>query len=147
MSNPLAATYEWFRKAVPNPTEKNLTVQCGVHFEEVAELVREISTDDPVLNAYLRNAHDSLESLGNYLKKLSTNIKFENRVATLDAINDQMVTGTGIAYMLKMDPVNGLAEVNRSNWSKFVNGQPQFNDDGKIVKGDAYTPPNLDSFV
>lgn len=145
--NVLAATFEWFSRAVPKPTEKNLAVQCGVHFEEVAELVCEIQTSDPVLLMFVRDAHESLESLANYLKKADTNLTFSDRVATLDAICDGLVTGTGIGYMLKMDPVGGLAEVNRSNWSKFVGGLPQFNDHGKIMKGEDYTKPNLDPFV
>ena len=30
---------QFFRKAVPNPTSKNLHVQVGVHFEEVTEML------------------------------------------------------------------------------------------------------------
>jgi len=32
-------------------------------------------------------------------------------------------------------------------WSKFIDGHPVFDANGKIAKGKDYTPPNLDSFV
>lgn len=145
--NVLAATYEWFSRAVPKPTEKNLAVQCGVHFEEVAEMVNEIQTSDPILLGFVRDAHHALELLGNHLKKVNTDISFKDRTATLDAICDQLVTATGVGYMLGMDPVGGLAEVNRSNWSKFIHGLPQFDANGKIMKAGDYSPPNLEPFV
>ena len=147
MTNVLAVTYEWFMRAVPKPTEKNLAVQCGVHFEEVAEMLDEIQTNDPMLLAYVHDTHRALTSLANYLKKEDTNLTFKNRTATLDALCDQLVTATGVGRMLDMDPVGGLAEVNRSNWSKFINGLPQFDANGKIMKAGDYSPPNLEPFV
>ena len=145
--NVLAATYEWFARAVPKPTEKNLAVQCGVHFEEVAEMLDEIRTNDHMLLAYVQDAHRALTKLSNHLKKEDTNLTFTNRTATLDSICDQLVTGAGVGWMLGMDPVGGLAEVNRSNWSKFINGLPQFDANGKIMKAGDYSPPNLEPFV
>lgn len=145
--NPLAETHEWFVRAIPKPTMRNLAVQCGVHFEEVAEFASEIQTNDPELLRRTKAAYDALEELGNYLKKDAQNITFTDREATLDAICDQFVTATGVAWMLGMDPVGGLAEVNRSNWSKFINGMPQFDVNGKILKAGEYTPPNLYPFV
>lgn len=38
-------------------------------------------------------------------------------------------------------------EVDRSNWSKFVDGKPVFNEQGKIAKPESYSPPNLVEFV
>ena len=40
-----------------------------------------------------------------------------------------------------------LAEVNRSNWSKFVDGAPVFDANGKIAKPATYSKPNLEQFV
>lgn len=45
--------------------------------------------------------------------------------------------------MLGMDIQGSLTEVNRSNWSKSGNGQPVFDDNGKIKKGKDYYPPDL----
>lgn len=40
-----------------------------------------------------------------------------------------------------------LAEVNRSNWTKFVNGKPVINEQGKITKGSHYRKSNLIDFI
>lgn len=45
------------------------------------------------------------------------------------------------------DIVGALQEVNRSNWSKFENGEPIFDENGKIKKGPNYRPPDLSKFV
>ena len=145
--NVLAETHEWFVRAVPKPEVKNLTVQCGVHVEEVVEFLQEMQTSDEALLFYIVQARKAMTNLGNYLKKEAYNLTFSDREATLDAICDQLVTATGVARMLDMDPVAGLAEVNRSNWSKFVNGEPQFTEHGKIMKGPDYSEPNLSPFV
>lgn len=34
-----------------------------------------------------------------------------------------------------------------TNWSKFVDGKPVFDEKGKLKKGDIYTPPDLGKFV
>lgn len=145
--NPLAETHEWFVRAVPKPTDKNLAVQTGVHFEEVCEFLSELHTSDEILLDLVVEAKAALTGLADYLKKQDTNLSFPNRVATLDSLCDQLVTGTGVGWMLQMDCVGGLAEVNRSNWSKFVNGLPQFDINGKIMKAGDYTKPNLQPFV
>lgn len=36
------------------------------------------------------------------------------------------------------------AEVLRSNWSKLTNGEAQFRDDGKLLKGPNYSPADID---
>ena len=69
------------------------------------------------------------------------------RVELLDALCDQVVTAVGVAYMMGMDIEGALAEVNRSNWSKFEGGVPVFNEQGKIAKGVEYTPPELSDYI
>ena len=70
-----------------------------------------------------------------------------DRVALLDAICDRIVTGIGMAHMLGMDIIGALDEVNRSNFSKFEDGKPVFNEHGKIKKGRDYKAPELEKFV
>lgn len=54
--------------------------------------------------------------------------------------------GTGLAYGLPLDDV--FAEVHRSNMSKLgPDGRPIYRDDGKVLKGPDYTPPQLDDIV
>ena len=71
----------------------------------------------------------------------------DSRRELLDALCDQIVTAVGVAYMLGMDIQGALNEVNRSNWSKFVDGKAVFNEQGKIAKSENYTPPQLVEFV
>ena len=49
--------------------------------------------------------------------------------------------------MFGFDMQKALAEVVRSNFSKFENGKPVFDDNGKIKKGANYTPPQLQEFI
>ena len=65
----------------------------------------------------------------------------------LDALADGIVTATGMAHMAGMDIVGALGEVNRSNWSKFEDGKPVFNENGKIAKGKDYSKPELKPYL
>lgn len=65
----------------------------------------------------------------------------------LDALCDQIVTAIGVGYMAGFDMAGALREVIRSNASKFENGKPLFDENGKIRKGKDYTPPELAQFV
>ena len=49
--------------------------------------------------------------------------------------------------MLGIDFEACLAEVNRSNYTKFENGKPVYGEYGKLAKGKDYTPPNLEEIV
>lgn len=146
----LAMTHLWFAKAVPEPADLNIHTQIGVHFEEVAEMVAAITPMTASAKTVLDHAHTALEDLANLLKGSTDKIMIHpgDRVEFLDAICDQLVTATGSAHMLGMDPVGGLAEVNRSNFSKFDDqGEPIFNENRKIMKSQNYSEPDLTDFV
>jgi len=145
----LGVTLKWFQLAVPSPTSKNRGVQIGVHFEEVAEMLDTVSGIDTEADFLLTQAHAAMERLAAHMKTNphSYLILKENRKDFLDAVLDQIVTATGSAHMLGMDLIGGMGEVNRSNYSKFVDGKPIFNEQGKIVKGPDYFKPNLTRFV
>lgn len=131
----------WFKKAVPNPTDKNRAVQIGVHLEEVGEFHEALCQGDEDLTA-------ALKAESNHFKKyLETKEDQVMNIALLDSLCDQIVTAVGVAYMNGFDIVGALQEVNRSNWSKFNNGEPVFDDNGKIKKGENYSPPDLSKFV
>lgn len=145
----LTQTHQWFELAVPNPTDKNRGVQLGVHFEEVAEMLDTIIGVDSTTAVLIREANEALVRLANHVKANPQSILIQEtyRKEFLDSVADQIVTATGSAYMFGMNPVDGLAEVNRSNYSKFVDGKPIFNEQGKIVKGPDYFKPDLSRFV
>lgn len=126
---------QWFVRAVPSPTKQNESVQIGCHFEEVAEMAEALHMTGADI-AYLHRIADQFKACVYHY-----NIDKKN---LLDALADQLVTATGVAHMVELDIVRAGNEVNRSNWSKFVNGQPVFKPNGKIDKGPSYSKPNLD---
>ena len=147
----LATTVAWFQKAVPSPTLKNFSTQVGVHFEEVGEMIQELSATTSNAKDVLAQADFALKQLADLMKRDETAIILHegDRKMFLDAICDQLVTASGSAYMVGMDVVGGLREVNRSNYSKFdKHGNPIFNENMKIMKDpDNYTPADLTPFV
>jgi hypothetical protein len=142
-------TVNWFKAAVPEPTEKNFQVQLGVHFEEIAEMLNNnIFANCPEADRAL----EAVSELANLLKKADRQIiplpqGNMQRTDLLDALCDQVVTGVGVAHFAKMDVAGGLKEVSRSNWSKFIEDKPVFLPNGKIGKGQYYTPPCLLKYI
>ena len=39
MKTEIEQILDWFKAAVPNPTDENLCVQIGCHYEEIGEIV------------------------------------------------------------------------------------------------------------
>lgn len=149
--NVIDSIFGWFKKAVPEPNHKNIHTQIGVHFEEVAEMLLALSGDDDqtevlLHNAYLAN-HLLAEHLKNNVGALNLDMTIESKVELLDALCDQIVTATGVGYMLGMNLPMALEEVNASNYSKFVNGEPIFNENLKIMKGPNYFIANVKPFI
>lgn len=123
---------DWFDEAVPSPTDANKSVQIGCHFEEVAEMMAAMGINS-----------DQMELIATKYKKRLLDTPEIDRKEVLDALCDQIVTAVGIAHMYGLNITDGIKEVNRSNWSKFVNGKAVFDENGKIKKGPDYTPPDL----
>ena len=136
---------EWFKAAKPNPSAEDVCVQIGCHYEEVSEMSAVLY--DNVKYALADTAIQYQRGYSEYLGAVEK-ISADARVELLDALCDQIVTAVGVAYMMGMDIEGALAEVNRSNWSKFEGGVvPVFNVQGKIVKGVDYTPPELSDYI
>ena len=140
MTNQVKEILEWFKLAVPEPTARTFWVQAGCDAEEYAEQL------DAMGWGYYA---DHVASLADDLKNNPEDFDVQkiDRKELLDALCDKIVTSIGLAHMLGMDIEGALAEVNRSNWSKFENGKPLFNEQGKIKKGAGYTPPQLEQFI
>lgn len=133
----------WFKRAVPQPTADNIAVQAGCHAEELAEMFEQLTSEDLGLEAELRHLEYLLHRAGNRLKNQKPQLTIKDRSKFLDAIADQMVTGTGLALFNGMQPAEALQRVNESNWSKFVDGQPVFKANGKIDKGPFFKEADL----
>lgn len=151
MVDTLANTKLWFEIGRPLPVSKDIHSQLGCHFEEVVEMIDEIEGVHPEAAAALSAARRSLHDLADMLKKNDgiVVIRETKRLKMLDSIVDQLVTVTGVAHVLHMDPVGGLAEANRSNFSKFDDeGKPIYDPvTKKITKGPNYSEPDLTPYI
>jgi predicted HAD superfamily Cof-like phosphohydrolase len=68
----------------------------------------------------------------------------DDLVGIADALADMIyiIHGTALVYGLPLDEV--FSEVHRSNMSKLdENGKPIYREDGKVLKGNSYSPPNI----
>lgn len=127
---------------------KNQQSQIAVHFEEVGEMAAELFSNDPSVEFTIREAERALDRLADKLKNAEPCIEIRSRLNFLDACCDQLVTATLSAKLHGMDPVGGLNEVNRSNFSKLVGGVMQKHPvTAKWLKGPAYTKPDLKPFI
>ena len=137
---------EWFKVAKPNPSTADVCVQIGCHYEEVSEMGAALCDDDVACE--LADTALLYKMNHNWYIGAIEELSADARVELLDALCDQIVTAVGVAYMMGMDIEGALAEVNRSNWSKFKGGfVPVFNEHGKIVKCAEYTPPELSDYI
>ena len=146
----------WFEQAVPTPTQANRSVQLGVHIEEIGEMFGTLFGHEPEVGSPHRGVIELAKAFKEspvrdgevFTEQFTT---FENDVdkaALLDDLCDQIVTAIGVAHMFGLNIGGALAEVNASNWSKFKDGKPLFDANGKIAKNpDSYFKPDLTKFV
>ena len=69
-------------------------------------------------------------------------------VETADALADLIYVIYGMALETGIDLASVLAEVQRSNMSKLgADGKPVYREDGKVLKGPDYFPPNVEAVL
>lgn len=144
----LGRTEEWFRRAVPQPTNKNFHTQLGCHLEEFAEMLEQLDSPYSFIKKAIERTRLQVQQLGNIMKEFDNLLEIRDEVEFLDALQDQIVTAVGTGYMKGYDMSSAHGEVNRSNYSKFdEDGNPIFNEQLKIQKGPGYFKPNLQPFL
>lgn len=81
------------------------------------------------------------------LDELKEALSENDIVEAADALGDLLyvVYGAACCFGLDMEPI--FNEIHRSNMSKLENGKPIYRHDGKVLKGQNYTPPNLEPIV
>lgn len=95
----------------------------------------------PIGRAFMR--HDLLKE---EVDELFAAIMKRDFVEIADAITDclYILYGTAIEYGISDKLVECFAEVHRSNMSKLdADGKPIYREDGKVLKGELYSKPNL----
>ena len=134
----------WINEAKPTPTDRDVQVQLGVHFEEVTEHLETLKGLDETSQVALTEAMATLRYVASGLKQDFVKVEIADRKEFLDACCDQIVTATGSAHLAGMSIVEAVGRVNESNWSKFVDGKPIFDENGKIAKGPNYSKCDLE---
>jgi len=77
-------------------------------------------------------------------------VEARNLVAVADALTDMLyvLLGTYVSHGLQEIAVELFDEVHRSNMSKLdEEGRPIFRDDGKVLKSDRFSEPDLGSIL
>jgi predicted HAD superfamily Cof-like phosphohydrolase len=146
----LQTTVLWFKRARPleSLTTKHFHVQLGVHFEEVSEMLEQLNGLTDKTRTLIVKAFDATKALADHLKTSDGVVEPNDMKLILDSLCDQIVTATGVGYMMGSDVVGAMREVNRANWSKFDSeGNPLFDDNGKVLKGPNYKIADLTPFV
>lgn len=150
VGNPLAQISTWLQDAFPEPKEKNVHTQMGVHFEEVHEMLQPLIESEPIEDGPLLRSSAKLDELQRALKTGNIQLDLDklDRESLLDALCDQIVTAIGVAHMLGMDIQGALQEVADSNDSKFDDqGLPIFDENLKLVKGPSYFKADLKPYI
>lgn len=143
----IARTALWFEKAKPEPTNQDFSVQLGVDIEEIGEMYAQLRPLDAITEEALADFLKAAAKLGELLKEARDFVGIHDRIEFLDGVCDRTVTGIGSAVFAGMNVHGAMTEVNDSNFSKFVNGQPIFHPNGKIKKGENYFKPVLKPFT
>ena len=138
----------WFRAAKPEPTLEDLSVQVGCCLEEVCELLEGLGLKDYDVHEHLNIDADHFKAKSKWAIKKLEKLTHQQRVAITDACCDINVTTIGVLTLLGgIDIMGATNEVIRSNDSKFKNGKPIFNEQGKIMKGKDYSEPDITPFI
>ena len=82
------------------------------------------------------------------LDELKEAIKKKDIVEVADALTDILYVTYGAGHSFGLNLDDCFSEVQRSNMSKLdLNGQPIYNENGKVMKGPNYFKPNLKKFI
>jgi predicted HAD superfamily Cof-like phosphohydrolase len=143
----------WHKRARPNPIDENLNVQLGCHLEEIVEMIEALrftykngtGVEMPGKNSMI---YQQVKDFSDGLKAGRITAQIADRKELCDAMADQIVTAAGVGHCANMNIVKAVDLVNTSNWSKFSpEGEPYFDQNGKILKGPNYQAPDLSECV
>jgi len=103
-----------------------------------------VETDNPGFYDSRKNQIDLYFRLvKEEFEELSLAVREHDVIETADACADLVWVIEGLMYSLGIDPQTVWDEVTRSNNSKTVNGMLIKRDDGKVMKPETYSPPNI----
>ena len=116
---------------------ESLDMRMSLIAEEFSELVGAV---------YGQAARAEVES--SYRRAVAADDGTRDTVETADALADLIYVIYGMALETGIDLASVLAEVQRSNMSKLgTDGKPVYREDGKVLKGPDYFPPNVEAVL
>ncbi len=116
---------------------ESLDMRMSLIAEEFSELVGAV---------YGQAARAEIES--SYRRAVAADDGTRDTVETADALADLIYVIYGMALETGIDLPSVLAEVQRSNMSKLgADGKPVYREDGKVLKGPDYFPPNVEAVL
>ena len=116
---------------------ESLDMRMSLIAEEFSELVGAV---------YGQAARAEIES--SYRRAVAADDGARDTVETADALADLIYVIYGMALETGIDLAAVLAEVQRSNMSKLgADGKPVYREDGKVLKGPGYFPPNVEAVL
>ncbi|OLL14630.1 bifunctional GNAT family N-acetyltransferase/nucleoside triphosphate pyrophosphohydrolase family protein [Actinomyces oris] len=116
---------------------ESLGMRMSLIGEEFAELVGAV---------YGQAARTEIES--SYHRAVAADDGARDTVEAADALADLIYVIYGMALETGIDLAAVLAEVQRSNMSKLgADGKPIYREDGKVLKGPGYFPPNVEAVL
>ena len=116
-------------------------LSASISFHETFDLPRQ-STPNVEIDKSLARLRIAL--LAEEVDEFVDAVAASDLVAIADALADivYVAYGTAVTYGIDLDMV--LGEVHRSNMSKLgKDGRPLIREDGKVIKSDQYSPPDI----
>lgn len=160
----LTRTQQWFTEVDEKQgvDVQKLAAQIAAHVEEVKEFYQaldklvEQENEDGVFKQEIETLEESRKKFANGLyntdlKRLLIATNDDNRAIKtelVDSLCDQIVTATGVLSRTGFNAEETLSRVNDSNFTKFDdNGDPIFNEFGKVTSGPNYKKPDFTDLV
>lgn len=116
------------------PDHELLDLRFTLIEEEFLEVTEELAELD-VLSEVVREG------------KADPKVMDETKANLTKELADLLYVTFGTAVALGLPIVEAFDEVHRSNMSKLVDGKPVRREDGKVLKGENYTPPDIKQFI
>ena len=107
---------------------------------------QEVKTKPEFPNAETTNLR--LELISEELNELYDAMEAKDIVGVADALTDILYVTYGAGHAFGVDLDKCFKEVQRSNMSKLgQDGKPIYREDGKVMKGENYSPPDLKKYL
>lgn len=131
--------------------DERVSLRLGLITEEIAELFEKgfgiVMQTDYVVERHgtpVAKFNESAMKKGFALKKARDVGRYRNGVEVADALGDLVYVIYGFALEMGYDLRDVIREIHASNLTKLgEDGHPILRDDGKVLKGPNYMPPNI----